>query len=207
VLEVPECVINVVSYDIVQQTSLASSPFPKGVNEFEKAGLTPVASELIKPDRVKESPVQMECKVIEVKELGKAGGAGNLVICEIVKIHINESVLNEAGQIDTRKIDLVARMGDNWYVRANGDALFEVEKPITTIGIGIDAIPDSIKHSKILSGNNLGLLGSVESLPNAEEINEYKKTAPVFTSEEDKHRYAQTLLDSKKVKQAWLTLM
>jgi len=205
--EIPEVVINVVTYSIVQQTSLASSPFAKGVNEFEKAGLTPIASELIKPFRVKESPVQMECKVIEIKELGKAGGAGNLVICEIIKIHIDESVLNEANQIDTRKIDLVARMGDNWYCRANGSALFEVEKPITSIGIGIDSFPDSIKHSKVLSGNNLGLLGSIEALPNADELKEYKTTLKKFNNENEKHQFAQTLLEANKVKEAWLVLL
>ncbi len=207
ILEVPECVINVVNYNIVQQTSLASSPFAKGINEFEKAGLTPIASELIKPFRVKESPVQFECKVIEVKELGKSGGAGNLVICEIVKIHIDESVLNEANQIDVHKIDLVARMGDNWYCRANGDSLFEVQKPITSIGIGVDAIQDSIKHSKVLTGNNLGLLGSVEHLPTEDELSEFRKGEVKFNTLEEKHKYAQTLLEANKVKEAWLTLL
>jgi flavin reductase (DIM6/NTAB) family NADH-FMN oxidoreductase RutF len=207
VKEVPECVINVVTYNMVQQTSLASSPFPKGVNEFEKAGFTPVPSELIKPFRVKESPVQLECKVIEIKELGKQGGAGNLVICEIIRIHIDESVLNEANQIDTRKIDLVARMGDNWYCRANGNALFEVEKPITTIGIGFDQIPGAIKNSKILSGNNLGLLGSLEQLPSEEETKEYKKNISGFSSEEEKHKYAKALLEANKVKEAWMVLL
>jgi flavin reductase (DIM6/NTAB) family NADH-FMN oxidoreductase RutF len=207
VLEVPECVINIVNYNMVQQTSLASSPFPKGVNEFEKAGFTPIASELIKPFRVKESPVQMECKVIEVKELGKLGGAGNLVICEIIKIHIDESVLNEANQIDVKKIDLVARMGDNYYCRASGEALFEVEKPITTIGIGYDQIPSEIRNSKILSGNNLGLLGSVEALPNTEEITEFKKTIKIFSSKEDQHQYAKSLLEANKVKEAWMVLL
>ena len=207
VKEVPEVVINVVTYNIVQQTSLASSPFPKGVNEFEKAGFTPIASELIKPFRVKESPVQMECKVMEIKELGTEGGAGNLVICEIIKIHIDESVLNEAQQIDTRKIDLVSRMGDNWYCRANGDALFEVEKPIMTIGIGIDSFPDSIKHSKVLSGNNLGLLGSIEALPNTNELNEYKTGLKKFNTETEKHQFAQTLLEANKVKEAWMVLL
>lgn len=207
VLEVPECVINVVNYDMVQQTSLASSPFAKGVNEFIKAGFTPVPSDLVKPARVKESPVQLECRVIEVKELGKAGGAGNLVICEVIRIHISESVLNENNNIDTRKIDLVARMGDNWYCRAHGDALFEVQKPITSIGIGIDLIPDSIKHSKVLTGNNLGLLGSIEHLPTEEEIREFKKTTAGFSSEDEKHRYAQTLLEANKVKDAWMALL
>jgi hypothetical protein len=162
---------------------------------------------LIKPLRVKESPVQLECKVIEIKELGTAGGAGNLVICEIIKIHIDEAVLNEAGTIDTRKIDLVARMGDNWYCRANGDALFEVEKPITTIGIGYDAIPQEIRNSTVLTGNNLGLLGSIETLPGAEEVSDYKKTAKTFSNPAERHLYAKTLLEANKVKEAWLVLL
>lgn len=207
VREVPECVINVVNYNMVHQTSLASSPFAKGVNEFIKAGFTPLESDLVKPFRVKESPVQLECKVIEIKELGKLGGAGNLVICEIIKIHISESVLDSENNIDTKKIDLVSRMGDNWYCRAAGDALFEVQKPITTIGIGIDRIPEEIKNSKILTGNNLGLLGSVENLPTEEEIFEFKKTSPRFSSVEEKHRYVKTLLETNKVKEAWMALL
>lgn len=207
VLEVPECVINMVNYNMVQQMSLASSPFPKGVNEFDKAGFTPLASESVKPFRVKESPVQLECKVIDVKELGKLGGAGNLVICEIIKIHIQDSVLNAENQIDTRKIDLVARMGDNWYCRASGEALFEVQKPITSIGIGFDAIPNSIKHSKVLSGNNLGLLGSIEQLPTEAEILEFKKTLKVFANEAERHNYAKSLLEVNKVKEAWMVLL
>lgn len=207
VLEVPECVINVVTYNMVHQTSLASSPFAKEVNEFEKAGFTQVASDFVKPFRVKESPVQLECKVIEVKELGKSGGAGNLVICEIIKIHIDETILNEANQIDTHKIDLVARMGDNWYCRANGDALFEVQKPITSIGVGFDAIPTEIKNSSILTGNNLGLLGSIEALPTDEEITEFKKTLKVFANVAEQHLYSQSLLNANKVKEAWLVLL
>lgn len=207
VLEVPEVVINVVNYEMVQQTSLASSPFAKGVNEFVKAGFTPIASDLVSPYRVKESPAQFECKVTEVKELGKAGGAGNLVICEIIRIHINESVLNAENNIDTKKIDLVARMGDNWYCRANGDALFEVQKPITSIGIGMDQIPAPIRTSKILTGNNLGLLGSVEQIPAGEEVTEFKKTLKPFSSEEEQHRYAQSLLHANKVKEAWMVLL
>ncbi|MEI6021444.1 MAG: flavin reductase family protein, partial [Bacteroidota bacterium] len=207
VKEVPEVVINVVNYNMVQQTSLSSSPFPKGVNEFIKSGFTHIPSEDIRPFRVKESPVQIECKVIEVKELGKQGGAGNLVICEVIKFHISESVLNENNQIDTHKIDLVARMGDNWYCRANGEALFEVQKPITSIGIGYDAIPDSIKHSKILSGNNLGLLGSVEQLPSAEEIASFKTNLKSFSNIEEQHLYAQTLLEANHVKEAWMVLL
>lgn len=207
VREVPEVVINMVNYNMVQQTSLASSPFPKGVNEFIKSGFTPIASELVKPLRVKESPVQLECKVQEIKELGQAGGAGNLIICEIIKMHINESVLNEAGNIDTRKIDLVARMGDNWYCRAAGDALFEVEKPITTIGIGFDQIPLDVRNSKILTGNNLGLLGSVEKLPDQKEITDFKKNQKPFLNIEDRHQFAKNLLDANKVKEAWMVLL
>lgn len=205
--EVPEVVINMVNYDMVHQMSLASSPFPKGVNEFEKANFTPIPSDLVKPLRVKESPVQIECKVIEVKSLGTQGGAGNLVICEVLKMHIREEVLNEEKNIDTRKIDLVSRMGDNWYCRANGDSLFEVQKPITSIGIGIDSFPDSIKHSKVLSGNNLGLLGSVEALPNEADINEFSKSLKKFNDENEKHQYAKTLLEANKVKEAWLVLL
>lgn len=207
VLEVPEVVINMVNYNMVHQMSLASSPFPKGVNEFEKANFTPVPSDLVKPLRVKESPVQIECKVIEVKSLGTQGGAGNLVICEVVKMHIREEVLNDENNIDTRKIDLVSRMGDNWYCRANGDSLFEVQKPITSIGIGIDVFPDSIKHSKVLSGNNLGLLGSVEALPSESEIKEYSASVKKFADENEKHQFAKTLLEANKVKEAWLVLL
>src|SRR6218665_2052387 len=207
VLEVPECVINVVNYNMVHQTSLASSPFAKGVNEFVKSGLTPIVSDLVKPFRVKESPVQLETRVLEVKELGKNGGAGNLVICEIIRIHISESVLNEAQHIDTRKIDLVARMGDNWYCRAAGDALFEVQKPITTIGIGIDQIPGEIRNSDVLTGNNLGLLGSVEQIPGGDETAEFKKTLQPFSNPADRHRFAKTLLEANKVKEAWMVLL
>ena len=176
VKEVAEVVINVVTYDMVHQMSLASSPFEAGVDEFEKAGFTPVASDTIRPFRVKESPVQMECKVLEVKELGQNGGAGNLVICEVLKIHISESVLDEKGMIDQEKIDLVSRMGGNWYCRANGESLFEVDKPLTTIGIGVDALPAKIKMCKELTGNDFGILGNLQSVPNNEEmINELLK--------------------------------
>lgn len=207
VKEVPEVVINVVTFNMVQQTSLSSSPFPKGVNEFIKSGFTPLASEVVKPFRVKESPVQFECKVLEIKELGTQGGAGNLVICEVIRMHMDEGVLNENNQIDTHKIDLVSRMGDNWYCRASGDALFEVQKPITSIGIGYDAIPDSIKHSKVLTGNNLGLLGSVEQLPGGEEIKAFKETLKAFSNTEERDKYAQTLLEANHVKEAWMVLL
>ena len=167
---VPEVVINVVTYDMVHQMSLTSSAYPPEVDEFLKAGFTPIASELVKPYRVKESPIQFECKVIEVKELGNQGGAGNLVICEVLKMHIDSAVLNEDDQVDQTKIDLVARMGGNWYCRASGSALFEIQKPITTQGVGIDVLPDHIKNSDQLSGNELGMLGNILQIPSQEDI-------------------------------------
>lgn len=202
--EVPECVINIVNYSMVHQMSLTSSPYEKGISEFTKAGFTPIASELVRPMRVKESPVQLECKVFELKEIGNC----NLVMCEIVKIHIDESVLNEHNLIDQQKIDLVARMGGNWYCRAHGDALFEIEKPITTIGVGFDNIPNNIKHSTVLTGNDLGQLGNIEVLPTKEEIETYNKTVTSkFNNEAEKHYYAKTLLNVNKVKDAWCVLM
>ena len=176
VKEVPEVVINVVTYEMVHQMSLASSPFEKGVDEFLKSGFTPIASDLVKPARVMESPVQMECVVKQVMELGEGGGAGNLIICEVVKMHINEAFINESGAIDQQKIDLVARMGGNWYCRAHGDALFEVAKPLTTIGIGVDALPAHIRLSELLNGNELGMLGNLEHLPTEAEQAEAKQT-------------------------------
>ncbi|TAE45510.1 MAG: flavin reductase family protein [Cytophagales bacterium] len=159
VREIPEVTINVVNYEIVEQMSLASTEYEKGVNEFIKSGLTPTPSTLIRPPFVAESPVAFECKVNQVIETGKEGGAGNLIICEIVMAHIKEEILDEQGRIDTKKIDLVGRMGGDWYVRANHDALFEIE------GIGVDNIPEKIRLSHILSGNNLGKLGNIEVLP------------------------------------------
>lgn len=202
--EIPECVINIVNYNMVHQMSLASSPYPKGVNEFEKAGFTAVASDLVKPMRVKESPVQLECKVFELKEIGNC----NLVMCEIIKIHIDENVLGANGLIDQQKIDLVARMGGNWYCRAHGEALFEIEKPITTIGIGVDAIPEVIRNSKILTGNNLGQLGNIEVLPTKEEIDSFKTSLKsAFNSEYEKHLFVKTLLEAHKVKEAWCVIL
>jgi flavin reductase (DIM6/NTAB) family NADH-FMN oxidoreductase RutF len=208
VKEVPEVVLNIVNYNMVQQMSLASSPYAKGVDEFEKAGFTKLPSVGIKPPRVAEAPVTMECKVIEIKELGEKGGAGNLIFCEVQLIHIKEEVLDAHGKIDQQKIDLVARMGGNWYCRAHGDALFEIEKPITTLGIGVDAIPVEIRNSKILSGNNLGQLGNVEHLPTADEVAAYKTANNKhFASKDELHQYAKTLLDVNKVAEAWKVLL
>jgi flavin reductase (DIM6/NTAB) family NADH-FMN oxidoreductase RutF len=169
VQELQEVVINVVDYAMVQQMSLASTEYAEGVNEFVKAGFTPIPSMLVKPFRVQEAPVQFECKVNQVIALGNQGGAGNLVICEVLKIHIRESVLDEKGAIVQEKLDLVARLGGNWYSRANA-GLFEVPKPLTTLGIGVDAIPDFVKKSGLFSGNDLGLLANIDALPSPEEV-------------------------------------
>ena len=167
---VPEVVINVVTYEMVNQVSLASTEYPAGVDEFLKAGFSKVPSEIIKPFRVMESPVQLECRVRDLIETGSGGGAANLVICDIVMVHISETILGEDGAIDQNKIRLVGRMGKDFYVKAFGEALFEVEKPLRQIGIGIDALPDFIRLSKVLTGNELGLLGNLERMPSEEEI-------------------------------------
>ncbi|PWV54129.1 flavin reductase family protein [Chitinophaga sp. S165] len=215
ILETMEVVINVVTYSMVQQTSLSSCEYPKGINEFEKSGFTPIASEKVKPFRVKESPVQFECIVREVLPQGKEGGAGNLIICEPVLIHINDAVLNENGAIDPHKIDLVARMGGDYYCRASGAAVFEVAKPITELGIGIDALPASIRQSCILTGNNLGQLANVQQQPvvdpafeddHLKNIIQYYSITP-DEMEKELHRHAQRLLESGRVQDAWQVLL
>lgn len=197
-LETKEVVINIVSYDMVQQMSLSSTEYGKDVNEFKKAGFTEAASVQVAPPRVAESPVQFECKVNEVIALGDEGGAGNLIICEVVQLHINERILDEEGKIDPVKIDAVARMGGNWYNRAK-EGIFEVEKPLRTLGIGIDSLPVEIRESKVLSGNDLGVLGNVESLPEG-------ATVFVSTSEEI-HIQAQQQLGKGNVSEAWEILL
>ncbi|MEP0263020.1 flavin reductase family protein [Dokdonia sp.] len=212
VLEVPETTINIVDYAMVQQMSLASTAYAKGVNEFTKSGLTELASEVVQPPRVAESPVQFECNVIEVKPLGTQGGAGNLVICEILKIHIKEAVLDTNGAIDPLKIDQVARMGGNWYSRAN-QGLFEVPKPVARLGIGVDQIPESIRLSTILTGNDLGMLGNVEQLPTTEEVQEFVanhieiKEAIQSGDLKSLHKRAQEYLVKQNVNNAWKVLL
>ncbi|WP_436517104.1 flavin reductase family protein [Ekhidna sp. To15] len=217
VKEHAEVVVNVVSYDMVQQMSLSSTEYGKGVNEFEKAGFTEVKSERVAPPRVKEAPVSFECKVIEVKSLGEQGGAGQLVICEVLLMHIADRVLDENGKIDPNKIDLVARMGGNWYSRAKGDAIFEVTKPLTTMGIGVDQIPDRIRTSTVLTGNHLGQLGNVEALPTEEEVKDFAnepEVRSIFDSFDDDeniqlelHKLAADLLNEGEVDTAWKVLM
>jgi flavin reductase (DIM6/NTAB) family NADH-FMN oxidoreductase RutF len=217
VKKVPEVVINVVNHEIVHQMSLASSPYPSDISEFEKSGFTAVASDIVRPCRVGESPVQFECKVNDVIELGQEGGAGNLIICEVVKIHIKEDVLDEHQMIDQHKIDLVSRMGGNWYCRADQNSMFEIQKPITTCGIGYDSLPSDILSSTVLTGNDLGQLAGIEALPNETEVNEYKliELSELFLSlEEDAiqleieiHKKAQELLKRNLLEEAWLTLL
>ena len=170
VLQVKECVINIVNYDMVQQMSLASTEYAKGVNEFEKAGFTMLKSDLVRPPRVAEAPVQFECVVNEVISLGDKHGAGNLILAEIKLIHINEDILDGTGKIDQQKIDLVARLGGDWYCRVTNDNLFKVAKPLAKLGIGVDRLPQSVRLSKVLTGNDLGMLGNVEQLPSDEDI-------------------------------------
>jgi flavin reductase (DIM6/NTAB) family NADH-FMN oxidoreductase RutF len=210
-----EVVINVVSYNMVQQASLTSCEYPKGINEFEKAGFTPIASEFVKPFRVKESPVHLECRVNQVIETGHEGGAGNLVICEVLCMHIDDMVLDDNGRIDPHKIDLVARMGADYYCRASGNAVFEVPKPNSKLGIGIDALPSRIKASKVLTGNHLGMLGNVDILPLISEILYDERLSSIIREydldEQGKYNalqiYAKELLDAGDVDKAWQVLL
>ncbi len=212
-----EVVINVVNYAIVEQMSLSSTEYPSTVNEFVKAGLTPMESKTVRPYRVKESPVQFECIVRDITALGDEGGAGNLIICEVKMMHFNESILTDQQKIDQHKIDLVGRMGGDWYVRASGEAIFEVEKPTRKLGIGIDMIPPRIRNSFILSGNDLGKLGNVEHVPSDEQIEDIRKdpeVANILASSDDAyelrellHQYAHELLKENEVQKAWSVLL
>jgi flavin reductase (DIM6/NTAB) family NADH-FMN oxidoreductase RutF len=210
-----EVVINVVSYNMVQQMNLASCEYPAGVNEFAKSGFTQVASEMVKPFRVAESPAQLECRVQQVIETGQEGGAGNLIICELLCLHINDEVLNENGIIDPHKIDLVARMGGDYYCRASGSSVFTVPKPNTQLGIGIDALPDTIRRSVVLTGNNLGLLGNSTALPVVTEPFYDDRLTQILRDydldprarEHELHTYAKELLDAGDVGKAWSVLL
>ncbi len=208
VYEIKEVVINVVNHAIVQQMSLSSTEYAKDVNEFDKAGFTMLPSEVIKPFRVAESPVQFECKVNEIITLGKEGGAGNLIICEVLKIHISESVLDNDKVIVQEKLDLVARAGGSYYSRAK-NGFFEIPKPLTTLGIGVDKIPEQIKNSTILTGNNLGMLGNVEVIPNQQDVNNFANDNRQYIGLEtqEKHKFAQQFLENNDVMSAWKVLL
>jgi flavin reductase (DIM6/NTAB) family NADH-FMN oxidoreductase RutF len=207
-----EVVINIVDYSMVQQMSLSSTEYADGINEFEKAGFSMLQSDVVKPYRVAESPVQFECKVNDIIALGTEGGAGNLIICEVVKIHVSETILDENGLIDQKKIDLVSRLGGNWYSRAI-DGLFEVEKPLSTLGIGVDSIPEFILESTFFNGNDLGKLGNIETIPNEEEIAIFVKqnfaVKGVLSSDDEdkKHQMAKEYLDNNDAISAWKVLL
>jgi flavin reductase (DIM6/NTAB) family NADH-FMN oxidoreductase RutF len=212
VKQTKECVINVVNYDLVQQASLSSTEYPEGVNEFEKAGLTMVKSDLVKPFRVGESPVQFECKVNEIIALGEDGGAGNLVVCEVVKLHITKEVLNADETINQEALDLVARAGGSYYTRAN-KGFFEIPKPLRTLGIGVDALPESVRNSMILTGNDLGILGNVEALPDKESIEQFVNDVSVHypnirkMTHREKHKIAKNYLSFGDVDSALKLLL
>jgi flavin reductase (DIM6/NTAB) family NADH-FMN oxidoreductase RutF len=216
--ETMECVINVVNYSILHQMNLASCEYGDGVNEFEKSGLTAIGSDVVKPYRVKESPAQFECKVREVIHLGQEGGAGNLVVAEVVRMHFHDEVFGEDGNLDPQKLDLVSRMGQNWYSRAHGDSVFEVPKPGRVVGIGFDAIPEVIRNSSILTGNDLGQLGMSPELPSDTDVQAYSNERKVKgLLEEFKrnpgqverlfHKEAQKLIAQGKVEEAWKFLL
>ena len=212
VKETKEVVINVVNYDIVQQMSLSSTEYPENVNEFEKSGLTMVKSDLVKPYRVGESPVQFECKVNDIIELGQHGGAGNLIICEVVKLHIADEVLNKDESINQEALDLVARAGGSYYSRVN-KGFFKIPKPLRTLGIGVDALPETVKNSMILTGNDLGMLGNVESLPSKNDIEEFVNTVSERypnikkMSHREKHKIAKNYLSFGDVNSALKLLL
>jgi flavin reductase (DIM6/NTAB) family NADH-FMN oxidoreductase RutF len=209
--EVPEVVINVVNYSMVQQTSLASCEFPKGTSEFAKSGFTEVPSVQVKPPRVGESPVSFECKVNQIIPLGTEGGAGNLVICEVLLIHVKDEVLDNEGRIDPYKLDAVARMGNNYYSRAQGESIFEVPKPNEKLGVGFDRLPENIKNSSVLTGNDLGQLANIEKLPDAGSIEVYKTLQEVRLAlsygEVALHKLAQSYLKEGKTEEAWKILL
>ncbi|MFM2363222.1 MAG: hypothetical protein RLZZ316_2124 [Bacteroidota bacterium] len=216
VLSVPEVVINICDYDMVQQMSLSSCEYPKGVNEFEKAGFTQEAATQVRPPMVKESKVKLECKVLEVKPLGDNGGAGNLVICEVLVMHVCETILkDDSSMIDQQKVQHIARLGGDWYCKVNSSNLFAVEKPNTQLGIGVDSLPDSIRNSNILTGNNLGQLANVHDMPvidptynddHLKQIVQYYSINPA-EMEKELHLYAQQLLQQHKVSAAWQVLL
>ncbi|MDB5208054.1 MAG: flavin reductase family protein [Flavisolibacter sp.] len=215
VQEVPEVVINIVTYDMVQQASLASCEYPKGTDEFIKAGFTKEPATIVKPPMVKESKAKLECKVLEIKSLGEAGGAGQLVICEVLMLHIDDSLLNADKKFDQTKIEHIARLGGDWYCRVTKESLFIVPKPNIKLGIGIDTLPESIRFSKLLTGNHLGMLGNVNEMPvvqpsfddeHLKNIVQYYSINPT-DMEREVHSYAAKLLDENKVQEAWQVLL
>ncbi len=215
VLQVPECVISIVDYDMVQQMSLSSCEYPKGTNEFIKAGLTALPATRLQPPLVKEAKINLECRVNEVKSLGNEGGAGQLVIAEVLLMHVDESILGADGKIDQQKMHHVARLGGDWYCKVDAQNLFKVPKPNTQLGIGIDQLPDAIRNSRILTGNDLGMLANVHEMPaidpafsddKVKNIFQYYAVSPV-EMEQELHKYAAILLQQGDVAKAWQVLL
>jgi flavin reductase (DIM6/NTAB) family NADH-FMN oxidoreductase RutF len=206
IYETSEVVINIVNYDMVQQMSLASTEYGQGINEFVKAGFTQVKSQKVTPPIVGEAPVSFECKVTKVIETGTEGGAGNLIICKVLLMHIKEEILGTDGKIDPQKIDLVARMGANWYCRASGEAVFEIKKPIRNKGIGIDQLPESIRNSTVLTGNSLAQLANVEAIPSTDLLKNIE-LGTIEISKENFHQVAQEFLNKREVNKAWKVLL
>jgi len=208
--EVPEVVLNAVTFNMVHQMSLSSTEYDKGINEFIKSGLTPLESVKVNPLRVAESPLQFECKVREIIETSGKAGSGNLVICEIVYVHLDEDILDINGEVDTDKIDLVGRLGGDYYVRTSGNAKFKVAKPLSTIGIGVDALPEHIRLSKYLTGNELGQLGNLEKFPEQSEIDKLSNDLNIIKLKEnvkELHQYAGTLIVAGKINEALAVLL
>jgi flavin reductase (DIM6/NTAB) family NADH-FMN oxidoreductase RutF len=215
--KIPECVVNVVPYSLMQQMVLSSLEYPKGVDEFEKAGLKKLESLDVKPPRVAESPMQLECKLIEIKKLGDQGGAGNLMICEVLRIHIADDVLDEKGWIDPHKIDLIGRMGGAWYSRANGNAIFQVKSDVSVTGVGFDFLPPEARTSKVLTGNELGILASLQAIPDETQVNDFKLEilSDIFMDFQDSpeellealHRKASGFIREGKLTEGWMCLL
>jgi flavin reductase (DIM6/NTAB) family NADH-FMN oxidoreductase RutF len=216
VFDVAEVGINICDYDMVQQVSLSSCDYAKGVDEFDKAGFTKQTSNIIKPPLVKEAKIKLECKVIEIKSLGENKGAGQLIIAEVLLMHVDDSILNEdKTNIDQTKINLIARMGGDWYLQSNRTNMFKVPKPNTLLGIGVDALPQSIKNSQVLTGNDLGMLANVNELPNIdpafydERIKHIVQYFAINTNEMEHeiHLYAKELLSQNEIEKAWQVLL
>jgi len=214
VLEIPEVVINMVHYDMVEQVSLASSEYKNDVNEFTKSGFTEVVSDIVQPPRVKESYVAFECKVIDIHTLGNNGGSGALVICEVLKIHVQDFLINSEGNINPKKLNPISRLGANWYSKTNDDVLFEINKPTRNLGVGVNALPNHVLNSKTLTGNDLGKLGSIEKIPSQKEIQAFKKDNHfnnLFTNStkhvKQIHEMAQVFIKKGNIKNAWIILL
>jgi flavin reductase (DIM6/NTAB) family NADH-FMN oxidoreductase RutF len=215
--QIPECVVNVVPYNLMQQMVLSSLEYPKGVDEFDKAGLKKLKSIDVKPPRVAESPMQLECKLIEIKKLGAQGGAGNLMICEVLRMHIADDVLDEKGWIDPYKIDLIGRMGGAWYSRANGTALFQIKSDVSVIGVGFESLPPEARTSKVLTGNELGVLASLHAIPDETQVNDFKLEiiSDIFIDFQDSpeellealHRKSSSFIKEGKLLEAWMCLL